>query len=150
MDLIEYKNNFKELFDLLPSLSEAQINYKPAENKWSVHEIITHLADVEIQSHVRIRTLLANKDPRMIYHDQMDWSVILDYKKVNLTESLEIIKLIRSSNCNLLSRIPAEYFNKKGIHSTKGEMTLEHFVSSCIQHVYRHIIQIKRNLQDMS
>jgi hypothetical protein len=150
MNLIEYKNNFKELFDLLTLLNETQINYKPAENKWSIHEIITHLADVEIQSHVRIRTILANKDSRMIYYDQMDWSVILDYKKIDLNESLEIIKLIRSSNYNLLSRIPAEYFDKKGIHSTKGEMTLEFFVSSCIQHVYKHINQIKRNLQDMS
>ena len=150
MDIIEYKNNFKELFDLLPSLTEAQINYKPAENKWSVHEIITHLADVEIQSHVRIRTILANKNPQMIYYDEMDWSVILDYKKIDLNESLEIIKLIRCSNYNLLSRIPVEYFDKKGIHSTKGEMTLEYFVSSCIQHIYKHINQIKRNLQDMS
>jgi hypothetical protein len=150
MNINEYKNNFKELFDLLPSLSETQINYKPAENKWSVHEIITHLADVEIQSHVRIRTILANKDPRIIYHDQMDWSLILDYKKIDINESLEIIKLIRRSNCNLLSRIPEEYFDKKGIHSTKGEMTLEYFVSSCLQHVYKHINQIKRNLQEMS
>ena len=67
MDLSEYKNNYSQIFNLLKKLSTDQINFKPDKNKWSIHEIITHLADTEIQSHVRARTILANKDPKMIY-----------------------------------------------------------------------------------
>ncbi|MFO7448289.1 MAG: DinB family protein [Ignavibacteriaceae bacterium] len=147
MNLAEYKDNFSPVFALLLTLGEDKINFKPAEDKWSIHEIITHLADVEVQSHVRIRTILANKDPRMIYHDQMEWSVILEYSKVDLKESIEIIKLIRESNYNLLSRIPPEYFKKAGIHSTKGEMTLDYFVNSIVNHTYKHLSQIKNNLE---
>ena len=97
MDLIKYRDGYNELFEVLGKLSKDQVNYKPAENKWSVHEIIVHLADTEIQSHVRFRIILANKNPYIVYHDEMDWSIILDYSKIDLEESLEVIKLNEKS-----------------------------------------------------
>ena len=149
MDLSEYKKNYKEVFELLKTLSKDQITYKPDKDKWSIHEIITHLADTEVQSHVRFRTILANKNPQMIYFDEMDWSVILDYTKVDLRESLEVIRLMRRVNVNLLSRLAPEHFNKKGFHSVRGELSLEELVSFYVQHVNDHLKQIKRNLSLM-
>jgi DinB superfamily len=146
MDLAKYHDCFLKLFDVLKHLPEREINFKPAPDKWSIHEIVTHLADVEIQTHVRIRAILADRDPRMLYHDEMDWSVILDYTKVSLEESLEVIRLIRRVNYNLLVRLPKEYFDRRGIHSTRGELSLEQFINAYIGHVERHLNQIKRNI----
>ena len=146
MNLIKYRNCFQEVFDVLKNLSGDQINFKPAPDKWSIHEIITHLADCEVQSHVRIRAILADREPRMLYHDEMDWSVILEYSKVELDESLEVIQLLRRVNYNLLSRLPDDYFNKTGIHSKRGEISLRGYIDSYIQHIERHLNQIKRNL----
>lgn len=146
MDLLRYLNNYNEIFHILKNLSNEQINYKPAENKWSVHEIITHLADTEVQSHVRFRTILANKVPYMVYFDEMDWSIILEYTQINSEESLEVIKLMRRVNYNLLSRLKPEDFNKRGIHSTHGELTLKDLVNSYINHVDTHLVQINRNI----
>ena len=147
MDLEKYKNNYSEILSLVKTLSDIEINFKPAKDKWSIHEIITHLADTEIQSHVRFRTILANKNPQMPYFDEMDWSVILDYKQVDLKESITVINLMRAVNYNLLSRLPSEYFDKKGIHSTRGETTLIELVEFYIQHVNTHLNQIKRTLE---
>jgi hypothetical protein len=149
MNLTNYLNNYNEIFEVLKNLSEHQINYKPAENKWSIHEIITHLADTEIQSHVRFRTILANKVHFMIYHDEMDWSIILEYTKINLEESLEVIRLMRKVNYNLLSRLKPEDFEKKGVHSTRGELTLKTLVNSYIDHVNTHLNQINKNINSM-
>jgi hypothetical protein len=82
----------------------------------------------------------------MIYFDEMDWSVILDYSKVDLNESLEVISLMRRVNYNLLSRLSAEDFNKEGVHSTRGNVTLDNLVESYIEHVNTHLNQIKKNL----
>ncbi|MBN1996710.1 DinB family protein [candidate division KSB1 bacterium] len=149
MDLTEYKTNYTEIFNLLKKLSTDQINFKPAINKWSIHEILAHLADTEVQSHVRMRTILANKDPIMVYFDEMDWSIILDYNKVELNESLEVIQLMRKVNYNLLSRLLPEQFQKKGIHSVRGELSLEELIQFYIQHVNEHLRQIRRNLSLM-
>jgi hypothetical protein len=149
MDLIKYKNNYNDIFRVLESLSDAQIKFKPGENKWSIHEVITHLADTEIQSHVRFRTILANKNPYIVYHDEMDWSIILDYSKIDLKESLEVIRLMRRVNYNLLSRLTSEDFSKKGIHSTRGELSLEELANSYIEHVEAHLNQINKNIDSM-
>ncbi len=146
MNLKEYKQNYTAIFKLLKILTPVQINYKPDKNTWSIHEIITHLADTEIQSHVRFRTILANKDPRMIYFDQMEWSIILDYSKVDLIESQQVIKLMRKVNYNLLSRLIPEQFSKKGIHSVRGELSLEELINLYVQHVNKHFGQISRNI----
>ena len=146
MNLREYKNNYLPVFKLLKTLSPLQIAFKPAYNKWSIHEIITHLADTEVQSHVRFRTMLANKNPLLIYFDEMDWSIILDYSKVDLSESIKVIKLMRKVNYKLLSRLAAADFSKKGIHSVRGELSLAEMVRFYIQHVNNHLEQINRNL----
>jgi hypothetical protein len=149
MDLTRYQNNYNEIFIVLKNLSDDQINYKPADNKWSVHEIMTHLADTEVQSHVRFRTILANREPNMVYHDEMDWSVKLDYTKIKLDESLEVIRLMRKVNYNLLSRLKPEDFEKKGVHSARGELTLEALVNSYVDHVNTHLNQINKNINSM-
>jgi hypothetical protein len=149
MNLSRYLNNYNEIFDVLKNLSEEQINYKPKQDKWSVHEIITHLADTEVQSHVRFRTILANREPNMVYHDEMDWSIKLDYTKINLEESLEVIKLMRKVNYNLLCRLKPEDFVKKGVHSTRGEVTLGDLVNSYVDHVNTHLNQINKNINSM-
>ena len=147
MELEIYKDNYNPIFDILATLSNEQIIHKPAENKWSIHEVMTHLADTEIQSHVRMRTILANKEAIMIYFDEMDWSVILEYTKVDLKESLDVIKLMRSVNYNLLSRLSPDQFNKSGIHSVRGETSLKELVGFYVQHVNEHLDQIIRNLK---
>jgi hypothetical protein len=150
MNLLEYKNNYVPVFKLLKKLSPVQIAFKPSENKWSIHEIITHLADTEVQSHVRFRTILANKDVRLIYFDQMDWSIMLDYSKVDLNESVKVIKLMRKVNYNLLSRLSPSDFEKKGVHSVRGELSLAELINLSIQHVKKHLEQIKRNISSRS
>lgn len=148
MDLVKYADSYNEVFNLLETLSCEQINFKPAEDKWSIHEIITHLADTEVQSHVRFRTILANKNPFMVYHDEMNWSVMLDYTKIDFNESISVIKLMRGVNYNLLIRVPDENFDKKGIHSTRGEISLRELVDGYTRHVERHLEQIKRNYRE--
>ena len=82
----------------------------------------------------------------MVYFDEMDWSIILEYTQINSEESLEVIKLMRRVNYNLLSRLKPEDFNKRGIHSTRGELTLKDLVNSYINHVDTHLVQINRNI----
>jgi len=40
MNLKEYKQNYAAIFQLLKTLTFAQINFKPDKDKWSIHEII--------------------------------------------------------------------------------------------------------------
>ncbi len=52
--LEDYRNGPRLVREALIQLPEQMWKYKPAPNKWSVHEIVIHLADAEVQSHVRV------------------------------------------------------------------------------------------------
>ena len=56
---------------------------------------------------------------------------------------------MRKVNYNLLSRLKPEDFQKKGVHSTKGELSLEELASSYIDHVDTHLNQINKNINLM-
>jgi len=146
MDLQFYKESITPIFEFLQTLSKEQIEYKPAKDKWSVHEIIIHLADVEVHAHCRIRSILANKNKSLINNDEMDWSIILDYSSTNLEDAGNLIKLLRKINYELLIKLKTEHFKLKGIHSIRGDISLENLIEMYAQHTLNHLNQMKRNI----
>jgi len=56
---------------------------------------------------------------------------------------------MRRVNYNLLTRLTPDDFNKKGVHSTRGELSLETLANSYIDHVDAHLNQINRNIDSM-
>ena len=62
--LQQYETGHTLLGEALKEFPTTMWKYKPASNKWSIHEIVIHLADSEIQSHVRCRMIIANRVQR--------------------------------------------------------------------------------------
>src|SRR5438552_17699906 len=60
-------------------LPEKTLRDKAAPNKWSILEILAHLADMEILYAYRIRQMLADKQPVIAPIDQDDWARNLGY-----------------------------------------------------------------------
>src|SRR3972149_697775 len=48
--------------------------WRPGPGKWSVHEVVVHCADAETNASVRLRYLLAAKDPLIVGYDQETWA----------------------------------------------------------------------------
>jgi len=105
--LQRYKNGSALLRQALHQLPPEMWKYQPGPNKWSVHEIVIHLSDSEVQSHVPCRTILAEPGTTIMNHEEYEWSVALNYLQRDLEEALGIIALVRSANFNLLQAVLA-------------------------------------------
>jgi hypothetical protein len=103
--LEHYTNGPLLLRQALSQLPERMWKYKPAPNKWSVHELVIHLADSEVQSHVRCRMILAEPRTTIMNHEEYQWSVALNYLERDLQEALTIISIMRVANSNLLQSV---------------------------------------------
>src|SRR5262245_37583520 len=57
--LQEYTEGYSRLRATLADVPAQLWRYKPAEEEWSVREVIIHLADSEVHSYIRCRTILA-------------------------------------------------------------------------------------------
>lgn len=59
---------------LVDGVGETQLSRKPAPNKWSVTEILAHMAADELRSTWRYRQILEHDAPELLGFDQEMWA----------------------------------------------------------------------------
>jgi uncharacterized damage-inducible protein DinB len=138
-----YKNGASDLQQALATLPNEMWHFKTAPNSWSVHEIVIHLADTEVQSHVRFRTIISEPSTTIPYYDEYQWSEALNYANQDMQISLRIISLMRESNHELLASMPEPLWLNACIHSVRGSETLDTLVRGYVKHMHQHISQMK-------
>jgi hypothetical protein len=140
--LQEYKEGYARLQAALTNLPPVMWHYKPAEAKWSVQEILMHLADSEVHAYLRCRTILAEPGALLLSYDEHQWSVALNYAGQDAHEALALIALIRRLTGALLDQLPAALWRQHGLHSKSGPMTLDDWLETYTEHLAVHIAQL--------
>ncbi len=135
----------KKLAAAVSGLPDSVLRYKPAPEKWSILEILGHLADMEILNAYRMRQILADKDPTIAPIDQDAWAANLGYMDEPPAELLAQFGLTRHHNLKLLRRIKLEDLSRSAFHPERnGPMTLEEIVERIATHGPNHLEQIER------
>src|ERR1700733_5736106 len=94
------------LSGVLRQLPKKMWLYKPSAERWSIHEIILHLADSEASSYVRCRQLIAPPGAPIEKFDTARWAGTLGYFHQSTREALEIIRRLRRMTHHLLTAVP--------------------------------------------
>lgn len=126
------------------NLSLGQMRQPEAEGKWSIAQAMQHLADSELVSGYRLRLVLAEDRPRVTGYDQDSWASRLGYDRADPDAALERFSVLRRSNLALLQSASAADWKRVGIHSERGEESLELMVRLMAGHDLLHIRQIER------
>ena len=115
-----------------------------APGKWSIRDVVQHLADSELNGSVRFRMVLAQDRPPLIGYDQDLWSQRLHYSESNIDEALEEFTTLRRANIRLLERTTDSDRARVGVHSERGEESLGHLMKLYAGHDLVHLRQIER------
>ncbi len=142
-----YGNGYALVKRSIEGLSKELLRYKPSSVDWSIHEIIVHLADADANGYVRLRRFIAEPGSRVMAYDQDRWATELKYADQSADESLELFRLLRSTSCALLVRLPETAWVNTVQHSENGVMTLEDWLDTYEAHVTGHITQIENNIR---
>jgi uncharacterized damage-inducible protein DinB len=138
------------LSQLTSGVPDEVLRCKPAPQKWSVIEILAHLAEDELATSWRYRQMLEQSGATLAGFDQDKWAKFGDYSSWNVREALEMFHLLRDANLRLLSRLTPQQWNSSGIHSERGPMTVRDLARHMAAHDINHILQIQRLLQSTS
>jgi len=136
----------KKLERLIKGVSTAKLRKRPAPEKWSVSEILAHLADAEIAGSFRIRLILGAPGTPVAAFDQDAWVISGHYEKRDPRKSLEQFRALRETNLALLKSLTPEQWKHHGIHAERGQETIEHIVRMFAGHDINHLQQIERIL----
>jgi hypothetical protein len=133
----------KKLEQFLAKASAAKLRKRPAPNKWSIGEILAHLADAEIVIAWRVRSILGAPGTAIQAFDQESWVVAGHYDKRNPSESVAQFGAVRAANLALYKSLTAEQWKQYGIHSERGQESIEHIVRMMAGHDLNHLKQIE-------
>jgi hypothetical protein len=128
---------------LVRGLSEKQLATRPAPGKWSIREIVGHLADTEVVLGSRYRFIAAMDRPPLAGFDQDAFVANLGVAKTPTRDLLDDFAKMRVVNLRLLGRVGAAAWNRVGIHAERGEESLGHLVTLYAGHDRIHLQQIE-------
>ncbi|HTV60275.1 MAG TPA: DinB family protein [Verrucomicrobiae bacterium] len=115
----------------------------PAPGKWSIAEILAHLADTEIVVGYRLRSILGAPGTPLPGFNQDAWAATMEYSNRKPQDSLRHFRAIREANLALLKRIKPEQWKHFGVHSERGEESIEFIVRLIAGHDLNHGAQIE-------
>jgi hypothetical protein len=133
----------KKLERLIKGVPTAKLRKRPAPDKWSVSEILAHLADAEIVGGFRMRFILGAPGTPITAFDQDSWVTSGHYAKRDPRKSVEQFRILREANLALLKSLTPEQWKHYGMHSERGQESIEHIVRMFAGHDVNHMRQIE-------
>lgn len=131
----------------LDAIPDEARRWRPAPGQWSAHEVIVHCADSETNASMRIRYVLAEREPLIVGYDQDRWAEVLDYHAHPLDLALATVDAVRANTVALLRRQPDSAWARAGRHTEhEGSYSADRWLAIYAEHLEVHVAQLGRIL----
>jgi uncharacterized damage-inducible protein DinB len=138
----------RRLAALIKGLNRKQLTRRPAPDKWSIAEILAHLADAELVGGFRMRLILGQSGTPIQAFDQDVWANTFNYRKRDPKVSLTTFRTLRENNLALLKLIPRELWKNYGMHQERGKESITHIVRMFAGHDLNHLGQVEKIVKE--
>jgi uncharacterized damage-inducible protein DinB len=133
----------EKLERLLGRLSPEQIERQPAPGKWSLREIVAHLADCELAFGFRLRQGAAGVEMIQPF-DQDDWA--RNYGAYNFQTAITTYRALRVWNLAFIRSLTEEQRTRAITHPERGTMTVWTIVETIAGHDLHHLTGLEKLL----
>ncbi len=130
--------------EAIDGLTPTQLRTPEGPDKWSVVQVLQHLADSDLVWGWRVRLILAQDRPQITGYDQDLWAERLDYADADPGEALAALDILRRQNLRLIERATPADLKRVGVHAERGEESIEYLVRLYAGHDLLHLRQIDR------
>jgi hypothetical protein len=134
------------LRELTHGRSRADLTRKSAPERWSIAQILAHLADAEVVGAWRFRAVLAQDGVPLQAYDQNAWASTFRYEETNPADSLDLFDVLRRSTVRLLKSVDPALHENAGLHEERGRESVTHLIRLYAGHDLNHVSQIERLL----
>jgi hypothetical protein len=153
LDLLGSRDPLDVLSEMMPWLTtrlrgvaEPVLRRPEAPGKWSVVEVIQHLADSDLVAGFRVRMVLSEERPLLQGYDQDRWASEFRYREVPLALALDQLRVLRAANLHLWKQLSPQQLERVGHHAERGPESVGHILRLMGGHDLVHRQQIDRIL----
>lgn len=138
--LIEtYEAAAQEVRNAVAGLTKQDLTARPGPGKWSILEVVVHLADSDAIAIDRMKRILTEENPPLLYANETAYVEKLFTHDQDLEDALVLMETGRRQWARVLRKLPDEGFLRAGVHNKRGAVTLGQFVADYIQHIDSHL-----------
>ena len=127
----------------ITGLTPSQLKWRPQPAKWSIAEILAHLADAEIVASWRMRSVIGENGITIQPFDQDAWASAFNYQDRNARRSLDLFRTLRENNLAMLDEISKETWDHYGMHLERGKESIAHLARMFAGHDTNHVLQVE-------
>jgi DinB superfamily len=154
LDLLGERDPIEVLCELIPWLDERTLGLPQATlrrpekpGKWSLIQVVQHLADSELVIAFRTRMVLSQDRPVLQAYDQDRWASEFRYGEIELSQALDQLRGLRSADLHLWSRLSPAQLKREGMHTERGPESVAQLIRLIAAHDLVHRRQIDRILE---
>ena len=142
--LMKYAQGPTQLAAAVAKYPKECLDFMPGPGKWSIQDIVFHLAESELHGYLRGRTIIAEPGNPVVAFDQDRWARTLDVSAQPLGEALELFRLVREMLARQLRALPETVWGQHVMHPERGKVTLEGWLQGYVGHLDTHLAQMER------
>lgn len=143
-----YGMAYPRLVEALDGYPQEMWQFRLAPDRWTVHEIIVHITDSEVNSYVRCRRFIAEPGGTVLGYDENAWASDLRYHDQSALDALELFKWLRLASYQLIRDLPEAVWSNTVTHTENGLMTLDDWLDTYERHIPDHIAQMQAIYDD--
>jgi hypothetical protein len=136
----------KTLAALIEGIPVDRLRTRPAPERWSIVEIIAHMAEDELTSSWRYRQMIEHNGAPLLGFDQDLWARLGRYAEWDPQDAVAMFRLLREANLRMLEKLTPEHWDRSGEHPERGSITVRELARHMAAHDINHIKQIERIL----
>jgi uncharacterized damage-inducible protein DinB len=124
-------------------LSRADLLARPGPGAWSIQELVIHMADSDAISIDRMKRMLTEDNPPLLYADETAYVEKLHNDQQSIEDALTLFEVGRRQWARVLRLLPDEAFLRQGTHNRRGIVTVGFFVEDYVKHLDHHLTFLK-------
>lgn len=133
---------------LLQGVSEEEGGWRPAPNRWSMSEVLGHLAHVESRAfRGRVERILREENPLLEPYEPEEFAAAGAYSGCSVAEGLDAFERERAVSLAFLRTVPASAMTRTGVHGKLGPVEAGHVLNEWAFHDLGHIRQVAELLR---
>jgi uncharacterized damage-inducible protein DinB len=134
----DYLAGVDQLRKAVAGMTDQQLDATPVAGKWSTRQVICHIADFEPIYADRMKRVIAEQQPALPSGDPDLFQASLAYNQRSVATELDLIAAVRSQLATILRTLKAEDFQRTGIHSVDGPLSIETLLKRIAGHIPHH------------
>jgi uncharacterized damage-inducible protein DinB len=150
MELHELLNQYEQgpqlLANCIRQVPESAWDLHPISGRWSIRQVVCHIADFEPIGADRMKRVLVEDNPTLFGADESAFASLLHYEHRDVANELQLIAATRRQMTAILRRTELEDFQRTGVHTEAGPLTLESLLERMARHIPHHLSFIEQKV----